>query len=114
MNCNTKQTVIERDGERCLRCGSPNELTIDHIVPRSRLNNNITDERRLSRFHARSVRRALCNFQTLCGPCNRLKSNGPAVDYRDSVSLRSKLLHLMSEFGIYEEVIEGTPLYMMA
>jgi 5-methylcytosine-specific restriction endonuclease McrA len=47
------QTVMARDGQRCVRCGSTKDLTIDHIFPRS-----------LGGTHA------LANLRTLCRACN--------------------------------------------
>ena len=50
--------VFERDAYRCLRCGTWLDLTIDHIVPRSR---GGTDD--------------LHNLQTLCRSCNSWKGD---------------------------------------
>jgi len=49
---------------RCLKCGSENDITIDHVIPLS-LNGPNTP----------------ANLQTLCNPCNMLKSDKTA-DYR--------------------------------
>jgi hypothetical protein len=59
--------VLKRDG-RCLLCGAtPQEerLEVDHIKPRSKGGGNGAD-----------------NFQTLCGRCNRGKSNRDDTDFR--------------------------------
>jgi HNH endonuclease len=45
--------VFERDGYRCVQCGATEDLTIDHIYPRS-LGGGHTED----------------NLQTLCRPCN--------------------------------------------
>lgn len=50
--------LIERDGEKCARCHSTSNLTVDHIVPRSRRGND-----------------SLVNLQLLCLPCNLAKAN---------------------------------------
>lgn len=50
--------VFERDGWRCRRCGSEENLRVDHIWPYSR---GGTD--------------ALDNLQTLCDPCNSEKGD---------------------------------------
>ena len=51
-----RETVYARDGYRCVGCGSPDDLTLDHIQPWSRFG---SDDPR--------------NLQTLCGSCNSRK-----------------------------------------
>lgn len=51
-----KMFVWQRDGGRCTRCGSNENLEFDHIIP-------------LARGGANTER----NLQLLCEPCNRLK-----------------------------------------
>lgn len=51
-----RRSVYERDGYRCLACGSTVDLTVDHIVPWS-LGGEDTFE----------------NLRTLCRPCNSRK-----------------------------------------
>ena len=51
-----RRFILDRDGWRCVYCGSTDELEIDHIVP-------------FSRGGACSID----NAQVLCGPCNRSK-----------------------------------------
>ena len=51
-----RQEVLERDGYKCKKCGSPSYLELDHIIPRAR-------------GGATSVR----NLQVLCRSCNRKK-----------------------------------------
>lgn len=69
-NTNTKvsktkrQIVLERDGNKCLSCGTTEKLTLDHIVPKAKGGDNETT-----------------NLQTLCKKCNLLK--GTRIrDYR--------------------------------
>jgi HNH endonuclease len=45
--------IFDRDGWRCVSCGSSEDLTIDHIRPRARGGTNEES-----------------NLQTLCRPCN--------------------------------------------
>lgn len=61
---NRRAAVLARDGHRCLKCGSTEGLTLDHIVPRSK--------------GGRSHRE---NLQTLCESCNAEKGNA-VRDYR--------------------------------
>lgn len=64
-NRHRKRQALVRDyGERCLRCGSLKELTLDHIVPQSAGGSG-----------------ALTNLQLLCTICNRRKGANE-VDYR--------------------------------
>lgn len=51
-----KAQLIERDGKRCRHCGTPRNLTIDHILPR-----------------ARGGSGDLSNLQLLCRHCNERK-----------------------------------------
>lgn len=56
-----RRTVLKRDGNRCVKCGSADDLTLDHIVPVSKGGSH-----------------AIVNLQTMCGSCNSLKgSSGP-------------------------------------
>lgn len=57
-------SVLSRDGDRCLRCGSPNNLSIDHITPLAKGGDNSTN-----------------NLQTLCKSCNSSKG-ATTKDYR--------------------------------
>jgi hypothetical protein len=50
--------LIERDGYECARCGSIEDITLDHIIP---LSKGGSDE--------------LDNLQLLCRPCNSRKGN---------------------------------------
>ena len=54
-----RNAIFKRDGYRCRRCGSYEQLSIDHIVPRSK---GGTDDLR--------------NLQTLCHSCNARKGVG--------------------------------------
>jgi HNH endonuclease len=51
-----KIAVSARDGGRCRKCGSTQQLHFDHVIP-------------VSRGGANTV----ANIQLLCGPCNRTK-----------------------------------------
>lgn len=62
---NKKQRIKKRDGYHCLRCGSPYQLTIDHIVPLAKGGHPTDDD----------------NLQTLCSRCNGQKAD-QSVDYR--------------------------------
>jgi hypothetical protein len=52
------RSVFERDGHKCLECGSSEDLQFDHIIPVA-LGGGTSPE----------------NLQILCGDCNRSKSD---------------------------------------
>jgi len=51
-----KETVMLRDGGRCVYCGSAEQLEFDHVIP-----------------HSRGGADTVGNLQILCLPCNRRK-----------------------------------------
>jgi hypothetical protein len=51
-----RETVLERDGHKCVACGATETLEIDHVTPISKGGKSETG-----------------NLQTLCRPCNRRK-----------------------------------------
>lgn len=57
----TRRNLIARDGHRCQYCGDvlpPRELTVDHVMPRSRGGGSTWE-----------------NLVAACGPCNRAKGD---------------------------------------
>ena len=54
---NVKDRVWNRDGGRCIECGSNEDLEFDHIIP-----------------HSKGGANTYRNIQLLCEPCNRSKS----------------------------------------
>lgn len=61
-----KDYIFSRD-KKCLKCGSLDNLTIDHVIPVSFGGSNGHD-----------------NLQCLCRECNSIKSNYP-LDYREVI-----------------------------
>ena len=61
--------LFARDGNRCLKCGSKTNLTIDHVIPKSKGGSNSLD-----------------NYQTLCKCCNGIKG-ATYADYRNKINL---------------------------
>ncbi|MDR1201571.1 MAG: HNH endonuclease [Tannerellaceae bacterium] len=53
-----RKRIYERDGNRCLNCGSIEDLSIDHIIPLSKGGKTVIQ-----------------NLQTLCMKCNLQKYN---------------------------------------
>lgn len=60
----TRLSVFERDGNRCLKCGAEEGLSLDHIQPLAKGGDNSTE-----------------NLQTLCTACNSAKGDA-TKDYR--------------------------------
>jgi hypothetical protein len=54
----SRSRLYRRDNYECAYCGQKKNLTIDHIIPKSRGGQNTWE-----------------NLVTCCSPCNRLKSN---------------------------------------
>ena len=54
----TRKNVMRRDGNRCQYCGSSSDLTIDHVIPKSRNGKDTWD-----------------NLVTACNKCNHKKGN---------------------------------------
>ncbi len=65
--------VYDRDGHRCVKCGSTYNLEVDHIFPISKGGKSTPD-----------------NLQTLCHNCNSLKSN--TIEY-GAVDPKVKRIH---------------------
>ena len=53
-----RQAVFKRDGFKCVFCGATDDLTLDHVIPRSKGGSSNPD-----------------NLQTLCRSCNTSKGN---------------------------------------
>jgi 5-methylcytosine-specific restriction endonuclease McrA len=56
--------VFNRDGNACLKCETKENLTLDHILPKSKMGSNHQN-----------------NLQTMCKTCNNQKADTYA-DYR--------------------------------
>lgn len=54
----TRENIFKRDGMRCLYCDTNKNLTIDHVIPRSRGGDNTWE-----------------NLATCCSKCNSKKDN---------------------------------------
>lgn len=72
-----RRRLMERDGERCVVCGSSNNLTIGHIKPRSM-----------------GGRFTIKNLQLECLTCNYAKGNGVVWGYRSAWRVRDEIEEL--------------------
>ena len=72
--------ILERDGHKCMSCGSTEHLCIDHVAPVSKGGTSADD-----------------NLQVLCLPCNTKKGNKLASEFstssRSRVDVESKRAH---------------------
>jgi 5-methylcytosine-specific restriction endonuclease McrA len=95
---------------KCLRCGTQENITKDHVVSRVALRLALGSED-YSRFCAK-VRKL--NVQDACGPCNNEKGDR-SIDLRTD-SRPERLREALIDFGLdpeeifssYEEVFGGT------
>lgn len=90
-----KLRIKERDGFRCTKCYSREQLTIDHIIPQSEGGTNDDD-----------------NLTTLCKGCNVMKSNKPPK-YRSIFNLffsRKTIYEFKNEFKTSLAVGDGLTL----
>jgi hypothetical protein len=65
-----RNSVFERDGYNCVKCGSKSNLTLDHILPKRMDGEDSID-----------------NLQTMCYKCNQKKHHL----YEDYITDRKKL-----------------------
>lgn len=72
-----RKAVFERDGYKCIKCGTGGKLTADHIMPWSMFPD---------------LRLDLSNGRTLCWPCHRKHGINPAQLTKEA---RVKLLALL-------------------
>jgi hypothetical protein len=56
IDASDRETVFDKDGYACVKCGSPDDLTVDHILSEKK-----------------GGASELSNYQTLCRPCNSRK-----------------------------------------
>lgn len=65
-----RQFIYSRDGFKCLKCNTKNNLSVDHIVPFSK-----------------GGRTLIYNLQTLCISCNSNKSDKNQISYLNTIIL---------------------------
>lgn len=75
-NRDRRTLVFLRDGCQCLKCGSTENLTLDHVVPKSKGGMDHID-----------------NLQTLCDKCNG-KKGAKTVDYRKFIGQNDPVYQL--------------------
>jgi len=88
-----RETIFKRDGNKCLRCGSENNLTIDHIKPVSKGGKN--DNR---------------NLQTLCYDCNQAKAT-KSNDYTVNFVANSRIRKMNHEIIEQRKTVTAIVIY---
>ncbi len=84
---NTKEILIERDGEQCQKCKRTKHLTIDHIIPSSLLLQFGISLKESFDF--------LDNLELLCRACNALKRDRINWLHEKSKDILIKLINKM-------------------
>lgn len=80
-----RQRIYKRDGNECVYCGSKRNLTIDHIIPKSKGGQN-----------------TWINLITCCSSCNRLKGD------RTPEEANMKMNFKPYEPNIFSEIINSS------
>jgi len=78
----SRQRIFSRDKHTCVYCGSKRNLTIDHILPKSRGGKN-----------------TWTNMVTCCSPCNRKKGD------KTPEESNLKMIYKISEPSIFSSVV---------
>lgn len=92
----------ERDimGKRCLRCGTNEGITRDHVISRFILR-TVLSRAQYEDFCQKTSKNL--NKQPLCGPCNQEK--GPkAIDYRGQDMATMLQGYLLIEYGVLVDI----------
>jgi 5-methylcytosine-specific restriction endonuclease McrA len=84
---------------RCLWCGSPDQLTRDHVVARVQLKLALGQDR----YHRYCATTRKLNIMTLCTTCNNDKGDRNC-DLRDA-DTQQRLIQTLRDYGI-DDVIE--------
>jgi CRISPR/Cas system Type II protein with McrA/HNH and RuvC-like nuclease domain len=82
-----RNRVFKRDGNQCVYCGSKKELTIDHVIPKSRGGTN-----------------EWTNLVTCCSKCNLKKGNKTPEEARMFMSSKPYVPNLISENSIIKQI----------
>ena len=85
----TRKRIFKRDNYECCYCGSKRNLTIDHVIPKSRGGSNYWD-----------------NLVTSCGRCNSNKDNMTPEEANMKMRYRPTVPSLFSR--IVDESVEDT------
>jgi hypothetical protein len=94
----TRKNIFNRDKKMCLYCGtvfSERNLTLDHIIPRSRGGKNTWE-----------------NLATCCMPCNKKKGDKMLYELKDmKLKVQPKPLNVHTSRFILRNMGDGDPLW---
>jgi 5-methylcytosine-specific restriction endonuclease McrA len=86
----SRKNVLKRDGFSCVYCGSTSELTVDHVVPKSKGGKSTWE-----------------NLATACRPCNNRKDDKlpheAGMKLRTVPKMPNKIAFLRQEIRAMEE-----------
>ena len=85
----TRKRIFRRDGFECCYCGSHRNLTVDHVIPKSRGGSNYWD-----------------NLVTSCGRCNSNKDNKTPEEAGLKMRYKPTIPNMFSR--IIDESVENT------
>ncbi len=83
----TRQNIFKRDGHRCLYCGTTEDLTLDHVLPKSRGGKTSWD-----------------NLATACKRCNSRKGD----DTPDEANLKLRQKPFKPTFLVFLREFSGS------
>lgn len=86
-----KELVYERDQNKCQKCGSVVDLTIDHIIPRLQGGSNELD-----------------NLQLLCRQCNAIKASTPQLTFWEKIKYIWNIHKDFSSLDARTRAVQGT------
>lgn len=86
---NTREAVFERDGHKCVRCGSDDSLQVDHILPQSSGGPHIME-----------------NLRTLCRSCNAGRPVAGKAFEEDLAKDGHTVESLRDKFGIDASILD--------
>jgi CRISPR/Cas system Type II protein with McrA/HNH and RuvC-like nuclease domain len=82
-----RNRVFKRDGNQCVYCGAKKELTIDHVIPKSRGGTN-----------------EWTNLVTCCSKCNLKKGDKTPEEARMTMSSKPYVPNLISENSLIKQI----------
>jgi hypothetical protein len=91
----SRENIFKRDGFSCVYCGSDNNLTLDHVIPKSRGGKNSWE-----------------NLVTCCSKCNGKKDDRTPKEAGMNMRVKPHVPSMDSLFGfdrdeLFDKIMEG-------